>query len=111
MLEVRGASVVTSASAGEALHLLAENAFDILVADIGMPEQDGLSLIRAVRGLPGQASNREIPAIAVTAYAGVRERDQAIAAGFTAHLGKPVDPAQLTLAISACSTRGRQSRD
>jgi PAS domain S-box-containing protein len=109
VLEVRGASVVTSGSAGEALHLLAENAFDILVADIGMPEQDGLSLIRAVRGLPEQAPNREIPAIAVTAYAGVRERDEALAAGFTAHLGKPVDPDQLTVAISACTTRGPQS--
>ena len=111
VLEVRGASVVTSGSAGEALHLLAENAFDILVADIGMPEQDGLSLIRTVRSLSAQAPNRAIPAIAVTAYAGVRERDEALAAGFTAHLGKPVNPDQLTLAISACMTRRPQSHD
>jgi CheY-like chemotaxis protein len=106
VLEVRGASVVTSGSAGEAMHLLAENGFDILIADIGMPERDGLSLIRAVRGLSEQSPNREIPAIAVTAYAGVRERDEALAAGFTAHLGKPVDPDQLTVAVSACVARG-----
>ena len=108
VLEARGALVVTSESAGEAMHLLTETGFDILVADIGMPERDGLSLIRALRGLPEHSHNRGIPAIAVTAYAGVRERDEALAAGFTAHLGKPVDPDQLALAVSACTTRNAQ---
>jgi CheY-like chemotaxis protein len=109
LLEGRGATVVTSGSAGEALHLLAENGFDILIADIGMPEQDGLSLIRAVRALPERSLNREVPAIALTAYAGVRERDEALAAGFSAHLGKPVDSEQLVLAVSACTARDPQT--
>ena len=105
LLESRGAFVVTSRSAGEALHLLARDRYDILVADIGMPELDGLALIRALRSLPAHATNRSIPAIALTAYSGDRERDEALAAGFTAHLGKPVDPDQLIQAVSANITR------
>lgn len=100
VLERRGATVVVTASAGEALHLLASQPFDIIVADIGMPDQDGLSLIRALRSLPSASLNRDTPAVALTAYTSVRERDEAIAAGFTTHLGKPVDPEQLIAAIS-----------
>jgi CheY-like chemotaxis protein/two-component sensor histidine kinase len=88
-LESRGAFVVVTPSAGEALHLLAANEYDILIADIGMPEQDGLALIRAVRRLPAHSPNRDIRAIALTAYTGIRERDEALAAGFNLHLGKP----------------------
>jgi CheY-like chemotaxis protein len=95
LLETRGAFVVSCGSTGEALRLLASDLYDVLVADIGMPEQDGMALVRALRGLPPGAPNRDIPAIAVTAYSGARERDEALAAGFTAHLGKPVDPEQL----------------
>jgi CheY-like chemotaxis protein len=94
LLESRGARVVTCGSAGEALHLMATDDYDVLVADIGMPDQDGLALF-ALRNLPPDAPNRDIAAIAVTAYSGARERDEALAAGFTAHLGKPVDPEQL----------------
>jgi CheY-like chemotaxis protein len=101
LLESRGALVVTSKSAGEALHLLARDRYDVLVADIGMPELDGIALIRALRSLPAHATNRTIPAIALTAYSGDRERDEALAAGFTGHLGKPVDPDQLIQAVSA----------
>jgi CheY-like chemotaxis protein len=95
VLESRGAAVVVSASAGEALDLLANEPFAVLVADIGMPQQDGFALIRALRSLPGGSLNRDVPAIALTAYTSERERDDAIAAGFTTHLGKPVDPEQL----------------
>jgi CheY-like chemotaxis protein len=101
VLESRGAAVVVTASAGEALHLLAKEAFSILVADIGMPDRDGLALIRALRSSPGGSINRDIPAVALTAYTSIPERDEALAAGFTLHLGKPVDPEQLVVAISA----------
>lgn len=101
VLESRGAAVGVTASAGEALHLLAGEPFDILVADIGMPDQDGLALIRALRSLPSGSLNRDIPAVALTAYTSVRERDEAVAAGFTLHLGKPVNPEQLIGAISS----------
>jgi PAS domain S-box-containing protein len=100
VLESRGAATVLTASAGEALLRLATEAFDILVADIGMPDQDGLALIRALRTLPGGALNRDIPAVALTAYTSVREREEAVAAGFSVHVGKPVDPEQLIAAIS-----------
>jgi PAS domain S-box-containing protein len=103
LLESRGALVVTCASAGEALHRLSTDRYDVLVADIGMPDQDGMALVRAVRSLPPGAANRDIPAIALTAYSGERERGEALAAGFTAHLGKPVDPEQLIeLVASSC---------
>jgi PAS domain S-box-containing protein len=101
LLESRGAFVVTCGSAGEALRLLANDIYDILVADIGMPEQDGMALVRALRSLPPGAPNRDIRAIALTAYSAPRERDEALAAGFTAHLGKPVDPEQLIDVVSS----------
>jgi PAS domain S-box-containing protein len=100
VLEGRGALAVGTASAGEALHLLASQQYDLLIADIGMPERDGLALIRALRSLPDGSLNREVPAIALTAYTGVRDRDEALAAGFNAHLGKPIDPDQLILTIA-----------
>ncbi len=105
MLESRGASVVTSGSAGEALHLLAGGRFDILIADIGMPDQDGLALIRSVRNLPAHAPNRNIPAITLTAFGGLRERDEALTAGFTAHLAKPIDPDRLIHIVSTIAAR------
>jgi signal transduction histidine kinase/integral membrane sensor domain MASE1/ActR/RegA family two-component response regulator len=100
VLESRGAGVVVTKSAGEALRRLASDPFDVLVADIGMPGQDGLSLIRAIRSLPERALNRDIPAVALTAYISARERDETLAAGFDSHLGKPADPEQLIVAIS-----------
>ena len=57
--------------------------------------------VRALRSRPPDALNRDIPAIALTAYSGARERDEALAAGFTAHLGKPIDPEQLIDVVSS----------
>ena len=71
----------------------------MLVADIGMPEQDGYALIHAVRTLP-RAKGGTIPAIAVTAYASLRDRDKALAAGYTCHLAKPVEPEQLISTVA-----------
>ena len=110
LLESRGAFVVTCGSAGEALHLLATDLYDVLVADIGMPEQDGMALVRALRSLPPDALNRDIAAIALTAYSGARERDEALAAGFTAHIGKPVDPEQLIDLVSSSAGQLEQRR-
>jgi PAS domain S-box-containing protein len=101
MLERHGATVATAGSAGGALHLLARDRFDILIADIAMPEQDGLALMRAVRGLPAQQTNRDIPAIASTAYAGAGAREETVTAGFNAHLDKPIEPDALVAAVSS----------
>jgi CheY-like chemotaxis protein/anti-sigma regulatory factor (Ser/Thr protein kinase) len=100
VLESHGGQVVTVASAGEALHALRHQTFDALVADIGMPGQDGYALIRAIRTLPA-ARGGATPAIAVTAYANLRERRDALAAGFNDHVGKPVDPEDLVAAVTA----------
>jgi PAS domain S-box-containing protein len=89
-----------------ALALLARSGpVDVLVSDIGMPGRDGYDLIRAVRhGETG--SPRRLPAIALTAFARVKDRDAALAAGFDAHLAKPVRQAELIDAILRAAGRG-----
>jgi CheY-like chemotaxis protein len=101
LLEVEGAQVSVAASAGEALDLLRRRPADVLLADIGMPDQDGYALIEAVRALdPPEA---EIPAVAVTAYVSSRDRTRAFDAGYGWHLAKPVDPEQLVAVLSAAA--------
>lgn len=84
-----GARVVSARSAQEALARLQSEGADALVSDIGMPDVDGYSLIRLVRGLPGEVGR--IPAIALTAYARPEDRERAIEAGYQVHLAKPVN--------------------
>ncbi|MGF2035854.1 MAG: PAS domain S-box protein [Nostoc sp. CmiVER01] len=97
-LEQYGATVTLAESASEALEILAQSKPDILLSDIGMPVMDGYMLLREVRKLPPD-KNGQIPAIALTAYAGEINYNQAMAAGFQKHLPKPVDPADLASAI------------
>ena len=81
----------------------------MLVADIGMPDQDGYSLIRAIRSLPPSAGGAT-PAVAVTAYASLREREAVLDAGYNWHLAKPVEPEQLVATVStALGTRSTDS--
>jgi signal transduction histidine kinase/CheY-like chemotaxis protein len=89
-LRLEGALVTVTDSAGSAFkHLQADGAhFDILVTDIGMPEEDGYSLVRKLRGLQ---VGRHMLAIAVTGYASKGDVAAAIAAGFDLHVPKPVD--------------------
>jgi len=95
-----GAQVLTVGSAKEAIAALNENLdkYDVLICDIGMPEEDGYSLIQKVRTL--DAESGKIPAVALTAYASVQERQKAIDAGFQKHIAKPVKPIQLALIIA-----------
>lgn len=91
-----GATVIAVASASEALSQLVNSAnqFEVLISDIGMPGEDGYSLLSRVRTLkPEQGGS--IPAIAVTAYARDEDRKAAFSAGFQIHVSKPIDPAQL----------------
>ncbi|MCC5655920.1 PAS domain S-box protein [Nostoc sp. XA010] len=97
-LEQYGATVTVAESASEALEILVQSKPDILLSDIGMPLMDGYMLLREVRKLPPEQGG-QIPAIALTAYAGEINYNQAIAAGFQKHLPKPVDPADLASAI------------
>jgi CheY-like chemotaxis protein/two-component sensor histidine kinase len=99
VLEAHGAQVTVASTADEALQLFARETFDVLIADIGMPEQDGYALIRAVRRFPHSRGSR-IPAIALTAYAGQSYRDKALDAGFNRHLPKPVDAEQFIATVA-----------
>ncbi|PZO35283.1 MAG: ATPase [Shackletoniella antarctica] len=101
VLESYGADVLTVASAREALSTLSENPsrYDVLICDIGMPEDDGYWLIRQVRSLKAEAGG-QIPAAALTAYASEAEQQQAIEAGFQAHVAKPIEPVQLALLVA-----------
>jgi PAS domain S-box-containing protein len=109
MLEVQGADVTVASSAGEALDLLRRGqGADVLLADIGMPEQDGYALIEAVRALP--TSEAVIPAVAVTAYVSSRDRARALDAGYGWHVAKPVDPDQLVAVVSAAARRHSSSQ-
>lgn len=108
-----GANVRVAASAAEALLILDEFKPDVLVCDIGMPEVDGYTLMRQVRAMSPEQGGRipalseamplakrhEVPAIALTAYAGEMNQQQAFAAGFQMHLSKPVESAELAKAI------------
>jgi len=97
-LEQYGATVTAVESAAEALEILMQSKPDILLSDIGMPLMDGYMLLREVRKLPPEQGG-QIPAIALTAYAGEINYNQAMAAGFQKHLPKPVDPSELAAAI------------
>ena len=101
MLENYEAEVLTVTSAYEALDILSTNPeqYDVLVTDIGMPLQDGYSLIQQVRELDTEVGG-QILAIALTAYASVQDQQRAIDAGFQAHIAKPVQPLQLALLIA-----------
>ncbi len=98
VLEKQGANVRAVSSAEEALDAIGTLKPDVLVSDIGMPHDDGYTLIRKVRALSAEQGGRT-PAIAVTAYAGDTAREMTLAAGFQTHLAKPIDPAELLAAI------------
>jgi PAS domain S-box-containing protein len=105
VLRRSGGVVVTAASTAEALATIGADRPQILVADIGMPGEDGYVLVRRLR----QLDDRElasIPALALTAYAQATDRDRALAAGFQAYIAKPVDPVALVRAAAALA-RGR----
>jgi CheY-like chemotaxis protein len=104
VLEQCGAEVRTCGSAGEALAALEEYRPDVLVSDIGMPEEDGYFLIRKVRALTAESGGRT-PAVALTAYARIEDRLQALSAGYNMHVPKPVEPAELAVVVASLAGR------
>jgi signal transduction histidine kinase/ActR/RegA family two-component response regulator len=94
-LENAGASVEAVASASEARREMLAEATDVLISDIRMPEEDGYSLLRSLRGVGVRT-----PAIALTAYARREDADEARAAGFQIHLSKPIDAGRLIEAVA-----------
>ncbi|MHC5862583.1 PAS domain-containing hybrid sensor histidine kinase/response regulator [Nostoc sp.] len=98
VLEQDGAIVTAVASGTEALQAIAQFIPNIIISDIGMPEMDGYMLMRQIRTL-GFEQGAQIPAIALTAYAGELDQKLAIAAGFQRHLAKPIDPEVLVAIV------------
>jgi signal transduction histidine kinase/ActR/RegA family two-component response regulator len=94
----------------QALATLASEQVDVIVSDIGMPEQDGYDLIRAVRSLP-DPTKASLPAIALTAFASGEDRSQALLAGFNVHMTKPVELAELLVALADLVTHSKANTD
>jgi len=110
LLEDCQANVQTASSAAEAFERMRADQFDVLVSDIGMPGEDGYSLIRKVRAL-GKEGAGALPALALTAYARSEDRLNAIRAGFNMHVVKPVEPVELvTMVASLAGAIGRPQK-
>jgi PAS domain S-box-containing protein len=107
ILEDYEIEVTAVSSAQEALEILSQSPPDVLVSDIGMPDVDGYMLMRQIRERSPQEGG-EIPAIALTAYAGEINQQQALAAGFHMHISKPVDPDALIEAIGSLVNVARE---
>ena len=104
-----GAKVFVAESARAGLEMLLREKPDILISDIGMPEEDGYTLIRQVRALKARQGGK-IPAAAVSAFARPEDRTKALRAGYQMHLAKPVDPTELTAVVASLATRKTQAR-
>jgi PAS domain S-box-containing protein len=103
VLEEAGARVTVANTAATALELIRNAAPDVVVADIGMPDMDGLQLIRAIRQLDPPIRNT--PAAALTAYARSQDRITSLASGYQMHLVKPIEPLELIVAVSTLAPR------
>jgi PAS domain S-box-containing protein len=104
LLEMAGATVSMAASGSEAMECILANRPDVLVCDIGMPGEDGYSLIRRLRVLE-ESQESALPAVAVSAYARSEDRTKAIRSGFQNHLAKPVEPTELVAVVRSLAGR------
>lgn len=99
-LTYHGATVITAASAAQGLKEFKDKNPDVLISDIGMPGEDGYSLIRKIRLL-----SDEIPAVALTAFTRPQDRVRSLSAGFQTHVSKPVEPDELVTVIASLTRR------
>jgi CheY-like chemotaxis protein len=104
VLTQAGASVTAVASIREALQVFEVERPDVLVSDIGFPDSDGYELIRQIREHEAEHGGF-LPAVALTGYAHAEDRIRVLAAGFQAHVPKPVDPIELTGVIATVTHR------
>jgi PAS domain S-box-containing protein len=94
-----GAEVLTVDSASQALVQIATQTPDVIIADIGMPDEDGYTFIQKVRRVEADRGG-QLPAIALTAYARKEDRERALAAGYQMHLSKPFNPIAIVQAVA-----------
>ena len=104
-LERLGAVILIATSVQEAVETLQRQSPDVLICDIRLPDGDGYTLLQRVRGLDA-AQGQHTPAIAVTAYPHMEDRERALAAGFATHLSKPIAPDHLASVIASVAGRG-----
>jgi PAS domain S-box-containing protein len=104
LLEMAGATVSMAGSASQAIERILAARPDVLICDLGMPAQDGFSLIRQLRVLE-ERQESALPAVALTAYARSQDRMKALRCGFQNHLAKPVKPAELLAVVSSLAGR------
>jgi len=100
MLKQHGAEVTSASSAADAYRLFNEKLPDVLISDIGMPEQDGYELMRRIRKLPVEKGGL-IPALALTGYATRKDHDLSLSAGYHRHIAKPIEQGELVAAIAS----------
>ncbi|HSS21834.1 MAG TPA: PAS domain S-box protein [Pyrinomonadaceae bacterium] len=108
-LAQHGAKTTAVTNAEAALAALERDNIDLLISDIGMPKIDGYELIRRVRQSE-QGTDRRLPAVALTAYARVQDRMQAIMAGFNTHVPKPVEANELVTVVASLTGRLDQKK-
>src|SRR6201988_1473756 len=104
MLEKCGAQVIAVGSSREGLESVESWLPDVLIADIGMPVEDGYGLMRKVRALPKKKGGHT-PALALTAYARTEDRVRALSEGYQVHLAKPVDRFELAAVVASLGHR------
>ena len=96
--------VITAGSASEALAAIIQLRPDVLLSDLGMPEEDGYALIAKVRALPAEGGG-QIPAAALTAYVRAEDRVKVLRSGFQLHMPKPFEPHELVSAVANLAGR------
>jgi CheY-like chemotaxis protein len=107
LLELAGAKVAPARSVHEALAFLDTMRPDVIVSDVGMPDEDGFTLIRRVRAREAEGGGG-VPAIALTGYVRPEDRARLLAEGFQQHLRKPVEPGEIVAAIASLAAMGRR---
>ncbi|MNT54698.1 Sensor histidine kinase RcsC [compost metagenome] len=108
VLSHAGAEVFTANNAADALQKVIRQKPNVLISDIGMPEQDGYYLIQMVRKLPPEHGGH-IPAIALTAYAHPEDQERALREGFQLHVAKPVEGSRLVSIVAELMTKKSSS--
>jgi signal transduction histidine kinase/CheY-like chemotaxis protein len=101
-LEARGFRVTACESAAQSLDVASAHRVDLVISDIGMPEMDGFQMIKRLREISGY---QDVPAIALSGYASHKDARTALAAGFDAHVSKPVNPAELVKMVNGLLQR------
>jgi signal transduction histidine kinase len=107
LFERIGCRVLTAGTAAAAMEIATATPPGIIISDIGMPDADGYQMLEQLRMIPGL---ERIPAIAVSGYAMEEDQDRALAAGFSAHMAKPVDLEKLLTLIQELTASVKQTK-